>query len=91
MRYLICYDITENKMRSRVAKILEKIGRRLQYSVFYVDITEKECQGLRQKLIETTEDSEKSLLLIVPLCASCYGRSWIQGTPLEKEESYIVA
>lgn len=91
MRYLVCYDIAENKIRSRVAKILEKIGRRLQYSVFYVDITEKECQGLRQNLMEATEGGEKSLLLIVPLCASCYGRAWIQGTPLEKEESYIVA
>lgn len=91
MRYMICYDITENRVRGRVAKILEKIGRRLQYSVFCVEITEKECQGLRQELLRLTESSKKSLLMIIPLCSSCYSRIWIEGKPLEQEESYVVA
>lgn len=91
MHYIIAYDIAENRIRSRVAKMLEKRGRRLQYSVFYADITERECQGLRCELEEITAEAEKPLLLMVPLCAACYGRIWIKGEPLEKARAYIVA
>ena len=91
MHYLIAYDIAENRIRNRVAKLLEKKGRRLQYSVFYADLAERECQGLRQELQDLTEKAEKPLLIIAPLCASCYGRIWMEGEPLEKEQVYVVA
>ena len=91
MHYLIAYDIAENRIRNRVAKLLEKLGRRLQYSVFYADITERECQGLRQELENLTEKAEKPLLLIAPLCAACYGRIWLQGEPMEMKRTFVVA
>ena len=34
--YLICYDIEDDGRRNRVAKCLERWGRRVQYSVFDV-------------------------------------------------------
>ena len=36
--YVISYDISENKIRNKVAKILEGYGKRIQYSVFECDI-----------------------------------------------------
>lgn len=91
MHYLIAYDIAENRIRSRVAKLLEKRGRRLQYSVFYAELAERECQGLWQELQNLTEKADHPLLLIAPLCAACYGRIWMTGEPLEKERAYVVA
>ena len=38
--YVISYDISENKIRNKVAKILEGYGKRIQYSVFECDIDE---------------------------------------------------
>lgn len=32
--YLVCYDIVDNRERSRVARLLERHGRRVQDSVF---------------------------------------------------------
>jgi len=32
--YLVCYDIEDDRERNRVAKLLLKHGRRVQYSVF---------------------------------------------------------
>ena len=32
--YLVCYDIEDNRERTRVARLLERHGQRVQYSVF---------------------------------------------------------
>ncbi len=34
MRYLICYDIPDNKTRDNIVKYLERFAWRVQYSVF---------------------------------------------------------
>ncbi|MGB9929177.1 MAG: CRISPR-associated endonuclease Cas2, partial [Methanosarcina sp.] len=39
MRLVVTYDISDNKIRNRIYKILEKYGAWKQYSVFELDIT----------------------------------------------------
>ncbi len=34
--YLICYDLEDDRARTRVARLLESYGERVQYSVFEV-------------------------------------------------------
>ena len=34
MHYTVAYDITDDKRRNKVAKILKDFGKRVQYSVF---------------------------------------------------------
>ncbi len=34
--FIITYDITENRVRTKFSKFLQKYGRRLQYSVFEI-------------------------------------------------------
>lgn len=34
MKYLICYDVSSDKCRRRIAKYLESFAYRMQYSVF---------------------------------------------------------
>ena len=47
MMYLISYDIQETKIRTKVAKLLEKAGmERIQYSVFLGDLTMTKKQKL---------------------------------------------
>lgn len=55
MLYLISYDISKNKPRTRVAKILTGKGQRVQYSVF-------EC------LLSTEELPQLVTLLDTELC-----------------------
>lgn len=38
---LLSYDISNNKLRTRFSKMLEKFGHRIQYSVFEIDNSEK--------------------------------------------------
>ena len=45
MRTLVSYDISDDKRRRKVCKILEGYGYRVQYSVFECDLDDKKIQG----------------------------------------------
>ncbi|SEH05248.1 CRISPR-associated endonuclease Cas2 [Candidatus Venteria ishoeyi] len=68
--YVVCYDITDDGIRNRIAKALLAYGERVQYSVFEIavenaDILEKVCKELREI---SDEDSE---IRLYRLCATC--------------------
>ena len=57
-RYLVAYDVFDDRRRSRIAKILQSYGRRLQYSLFQVDISRLErLVAQLEKEISSKEDS----------------------------------
>ncbi len=57
MLYLICYDIENNTIRSRIAKTLERYGcERLQKSVFIGELNPKKYQALYQELGAEAEE-----------------------------------
>lgn len=67
---LIAYDITEDKVRVRVAKILLDYGVRVQYSVFEMDMTENELTiVLKRVRAQINEDTDS--VLVYNLCAGC--------------------
>lgn len=90
MTYFISYDIQENKIRSRVAKYLEGIGYRVQYSLFTAKLNEKDLILLKKKLQWLTRTAENALLLIVPVCRVCENKIWKRGNSREESESYVI-
>lgn len=65
----IMYDITSNKVRTLIAKFLQKKGcTRVQKSIFMADMPSDEVQDIAQKLTEIQKmyDNNDSIL-IVPL------------------------
>ena len=52
MHYTVAYDITDDKRRNRVAKILKDFGTRIQYSVF-------ECDTDRRALLRFAKSAYK--------------------------------
>ena len=91
MTYIICYDISENKIRSRVAKYLESIGYRMQHSVFLFEGSEARAAVVRHSLEELVEDSEAVRILVAPMCESCAERLWKHGTPMEERQTCVIA
>lgn len=91
MRYLICYDITETKIRTKVAKYLESFAFRIQYSVFMCENTEKGMTEVSKHLAALTRRSEKKMILIVPLCKTCESRIKTIGTAIENASYCIIA
>ena len=69
--YLIAYDLSNNKRRLKLSKLLESLGLRVQGSVFEGWLTGPELKHLLQHgkpLIHEDEDS----LRIYPLCRACH-------------------
>lgn len=58
MHYLVSYDIQCNRIRCRVAKTLDMLGVRIQYSVFELYITQNQLTQMFKKLNALLEPSD---------------------------------
>lgn len=90
MQYLICYDISDDKVRARVAKYLESFAVRQQASVFLCSSLPMKLSELKAELLLLTGKKKRSLL-IVPLCPSCQALMWQAGKPREEEPQFVIA
>lgn len=91
MFYAISYDISDDKRRNMVSKILEGYGSRVQFSLFECNLTSDQIQELIQKLtpyIKLDEDS----LRCYSLCNECLkGIKCIGGKPVPRDSGYYMA
>ena len=56
--FLIIYDIVDNKKRSKVAKILEGFGARVQYSAFECRLTTQQFKRMKKQLYDCTSNED---------------------------------
>lgn len=89
--YIIAYDITDDKRRAKVAKLLESLAERVQGSVFEAYLAGDELEKLVKKLTRLIKKEEDSIR-IYPICEVCRGkiRSIGQGTPASPPQVVIV-
>jgi CRISPR-associated protein Cas2 len=69
MTCVVAYDIEENRPRSRLARFLEKKGKRLQKSVFVVEVERHSFKGFASRMQKLAEPGAK--IAIFRLCAGC--------------------
>ena len=62
-RYLVAYDIPDDRRRTRVAKALLKYGDRVQYSVFIVDAGQAKIIRMTEEVRGLLDGSVDSVLL----------------------------
>jgi CRISPR-associated protein Cas2 len=91
MRYLVCYDIADDRRRQHVSELLLDFGSRVQESVFECLIDAPLAEQMQERLrkaIETDSDS----VFIFPLCDACMARSSNLGLARQAAdpEVYIV-
>jgi CRISPR-associated protein Cas2 len=63
-RYLVAYDIRDDKRLRQVATCMEGYGDRIQYSVFVCDLSDQEFVWLRTDIEGRIKSSEDSVMLI---------------------------
>ena len=68
--YLICYDISDEKRLSKIAKVMEGFGVRVLYSVFECWISSKDFERMKLK-VEKLMDPEEDKVRYYKLCANC--------------------
>lgn len=70
MIYLVCYDITDDAIRLRVARVLEEYGDRVQRSVFEVDLRSE--AALNRLVVQLTEAAQDETdIRLYRLCKRC--------------------
>ena len=66
MKHLVTYDISDDRKRNRVIKVLHEYGTRVQFSCFEIEISSKDLGKLIQKL-EGIIDCETDKVFIFPI------------------------
>ena len=76
MRYVVAYDIVEDRARVRIAGILERFGVRVQKSVFECRLEARDLERLLRRLErELTAVGGAGNVRVYRLCSDCYGAS----------------
>ena len=63
-RYVISYDISDDKRRTKVFELLLGNGDHVQYSVFLADLSQRELIVLRTKLLPLINERDDQVLII---------------------------
>lgn len=69
-RWLVAYDIPDNRRRTALANVLEDFGDRVQESVFEVRGTDQDLETLKERvgrIIEASADRVR----VYPVCQAC--------------------
>ena len=90
MKHIVCYDIKEDAIRSRIVKYLEARALRIQFSVFTCEASPAEIRAMRKELLQMTQSADHPLLLIVPVCKACEKGIWMYGKALEEDVSFLL-
>lgn len=95
MFVIISYDIENDKLRAKIAKILEGHGERVQYSVFECHLSEKQLQALEKRIRAFLPRVPEDTLFTVRfyrLCMACEQRITIVGSGgRTTDESFYIA
>ena len=90
MRYLICYDIPDDKTRDNIVNYLERFAWRVQYSVFSCRLETAQAARVWKDLSAIAAATEGNSILMVPLCKSCEKNLQLSTKPLEEEKGFLV-
>ena len=99
-RIIIAYDITDNKTRRLLVKILDKYGVRLQMSIFEFLITKQQFEKLKSEITnfyfkaqsaKKHKNSKTLKIFIVPICGSCFESKKMFGLEFSQQKEFIVS
>lgn len=88
---IVSYDITNDKLRAKFAKLLLEHGRRLQYSVYEVKNTERILDFLLM-MIEKKFANEFDItdsIVIFQVCEACRKKTIRYGYAVHEEEELV--
>ena len=68
---VVAYDISDNKKRDRVAKILQQYGERINLSVFECMMTDAQFDRVTER-IGRIVNTKTDYVVYYPICMNCY-------------------
>lgn len=61
--YVVAYDVPDDRRRTRVATVLQGFGRRVQYSVFLVEVADVKRARLERALVDVIDPEDDSIII----------------------------
>ena len=91
MLIIVCYDVTDDRRRLRLYRLLEGYGRPIQRSVFECDLGWPDYRRLRHR-VERLVDLDEDRVRFYLLCKGCTDRREVLGgPPVERDPDYYLA
>ena len=88
MLTVFSYDISENKRRRKIARLLENSATRVQYSVFETRMTRQQTNAISQQLASYLGDSDSLRVYVIGHDGERRSRVYGHGAPFESDEGY---
>ena len=87
---IVSYDISDDKVRSRFARFLEKFGARLQYSIFEIKNSPRILDNIRAEIKNKFEKqfTQEDSVMIFLLSKQCKIERY--GYAKNDEKSFII-
>ena len=73
MHYIIAFDVSDDKVRRKLCKILLDKGVRIQESVFAVNLKKHEIKSITKRLEQTL--NKQGIIHIINVCTACAKKS----------------
>ena len=86
---VVVYDIADDKRRAQVVKILEKVGLRINFSVFECMLTDSQYEQLKQDISQKINIKYDSVVYY-PICLGCYSKIVYQMNVMPTHEKVTV-
>ena len=87
--YVVAYDISDDKRRTQVHKVLKGFGTWTEYSLFECFLTKKELLQMRDKLSKHL-NSQQDRVRIYMICNSCLSKVETVGIPEPNEDTFYL-
>jgi len=88
--YVVAYDISNDRRRTKVLKTLRGFGTWTQFSVFECFLSAKELVLLHERLRKQIRPDEDSVRFY-PLCQMCCGKVETVGGPKPEDPVTVIA
>jgi len=79
MRYVVAYDIGDDKIRLKIAQLLQAHGERVQESVFECRLSPDEMDRVSRRVMELLRGIDEGEVRFYRLCAACLQQSFAIG------------
>lgn len=86
---VVAYDVSDDRRRSHVVKVLEKVGVRVNYSVFECMLTDIQYKRLQSTLLSKIKLKEDTIIYY-PICVDCYTKIVYQSNSKQRHEKVVV-
>jgi len=88
MLTVFSYDVSEDKRRRKIARILEDVATRVQYSVFETRMTRQRAEAVAQRLASLLGEGDSLRLYVIGHDGERRSRVFGDGAPFESGEGY---